>query len=205
MNYREAYGIFASNGILFNHEGPTRGETFVTRKITIAVAKISLGLQQKLFLGNLDAERDWGHARDYVDGMWRVLQHNEADDFVLATEEKHSVREFVELAFKYIGIAILWIGAGVDEKGVDESTGRELVCVDPKYFRPTEVDLLLGDASKAKRLLGWQSSTPFNSLVNEMMENDIKLEKKWVILIYIISLFLLRGIKEWLVPQFADS
>jgi GDPmannose 4,6-dehydratase len=178
VNYREAYGIFASNGILFNHEGPTRGETFVTRKITMAVAKISLGLQQKLFLGNLDAERDWGHARDYVDGMWRVLQHNEADDFVLATEEKHSVREFVELAFKYIGIAILWIGAGVDEKGVDESTGRELVCVDPKYFRPTEVDLLLGDASKAKRLLGWQSSTPFNSLVNEMMENDIKLAKK---------------------------
>ena len=178
VNYREAYGIFASNGILFNHEGPTRGETFVTRKITMAVAKISLGLQQKLFLGNLDAERDWGHARDYVDGMWRVLQHNEADDFVLATEEKHSVREFVELAFKYIGIAILWIGAGVDEKGVDESTGRELVCVDPKYFRPTEVDLLLGDASKAKRHLGWQSSTPFNSLVNEMMENDIKLAKK---------------------------
>lgn len=178
VNYREAYGIFASNGILFNHEGPTRGETFVTRKITMAVAKISLGLQQKLFLGNLDAERDWGHARDYVDGMWRVLQHNEADDFVLATEEKHSVREFVELAFKYIGIAILWIGAGVDEKGVDESTGRELVCVDPKYFRPTEVDLLLGDASKAKRLLGWQSSTPFNSLVNEMMENDVKLAKK---------------------------
>ena len=178
VNYREAYGIFASNGILFNHEGPTRGETFVTRKITMAVAKISLGLQQKLFLGNLDAERDWGHARDYVDGMWRILQHNEADDFVLATEEKHSVREFVELAFKYIGIAILWIGAGVDEKGVDESTGRELVCVDPKYFRPTEVDLLLGDASKAKRHLGWQSSTPFNSLVNEMMENDIKLAKK---------------------------
>ena len=178
VNYREAYGIFASNGILFNHEGPTRGETFVTRKITMAVAKISLGLQQKLFLGNLDAERDWGHARDYVDGMWRVLQHNEADDFVLATEEKHSVREFVELAFKYIGIAILWIGAGVYEKGVDESTGRELVCVDPKYFRPTEVDLLLGDASKAKRLLGWQSSTPFNSLVNEMMENDVKLAKK---------------------------
>ncbi len=178
VNYREAYGIFASNGILFNHEGPTRGETFVTRKITMAVAKISLGVQQKLFLGNLNAERDWGHARDYVDGMWRILQHNEADDFVLATEEKHSVREFIELSFKYIGIEISWKGEGVDEKGVDASTGRELVCVDPKYFRPTEVELLLGDASKAKRLLGWQSSTSFKSLVNEMVEADIKLAKK---------------------------
>ena len=178
VNYREAYGIFASNGILFNHEGPTRGETFVTRKITMAVAKISLGLQQKLFLGNLNAERDWGHARDYVDGMWRILQHHEADDFVLATEEKHSVREFIELSFKYIGIEISWKGEGVDEKGIDVSTGRELVCVDPKYFRPTEVELLLGDASKAKRLLGWQSSTSFKSLVNEMVEADIKLAKK---------------------------
>ncbi len=178
VNYREAYGIFASNGILFNHEGPTRGETFVTRKITMAVAKISLGVQQKLFLGNLNAERDWGHARDYVDGMWRILQHNEADDFVLATEEKHSVREFIELSFKYIGIEISWKGEGVDEKGIDISTGRELVCVDPKYFRPTEVELLLGDASKAKRLLGWQSSTSFKSLVNEMVEADIKLAKK---------------------------
>ena len=178
VNYREAYGIFASNGILFNHEGPTRGETFVTRKITMAVAKISLGLQQKLFLGNLDAERDWGHARDYVDGMWRILQHKEAGDFVLATGEKHSVREFVELSFKYIGIEISWRGEGIHEKGVDSSTGSELICVDPKYFRPTEVELLLGDASKAKRLLGWQSSISFKSLVNEMMENDIKLVKE---------------------------
>ncbi len=180
VNYREAYGIFASNGILFNHEGPTRGETFVTRKITMAVAKISLGLQQKLFLGNLNAVRDWGHARDYVDGMWRILQHDKADDFVLATEEKHSVREFIELSFKHIGIEISWKGEGVNERGVDASTGKELVCVDPKYFRPTEVELLLGDASKAKRLLGWQSSTSFQSLVNEMVEADIKLAKKHV-------------------------
>ncbi len=178
VNYREAYGIFASNGILFNHEGPTRGETFVTRKITRAVARISLGIQEKLFLGNLDAERDWGDARDYVEGMWRILQHSVPDDFVLATEEKHSVREFVELAFNHIGIKITWSGEGVDEIGRDEATGRELVFIDPKYLRPTEVDLLLGDASKAKRLLGWQSSTPFKSLVNEMMEHDLKLASK---------------------------
>ncbi len=178
VNYREAYGIFASNGILFNHEGPTRGETFVTRKITRAVARISLGIQEKLFLGNLDAERDWGHARDYVEGMWRILQHSVPDDFVLATEEKHSVREFVELAFNHIGIKITWSGEGVDEIGRDDATGRELVFIDPKYLRPTEVDLLLGDASKAKRLLGWQSSTPFKSLVNEMMEHDLKLASK---------------------------
>jgi len=178
VNYREAYGMFASNGILFNHEGPTRGETFVTRKITRAVARISLGLQDKLFLGNLDAERDWGHARDYVEGMWRILQHSEPDDFVLATEEKHSVREFVELAFNHIGIKIAWSGEGVDEIGRDEATGRQLVFIDPKYFRPTEVELLLGDASKAKRLLGWQSSTPFKTLVNEMMEHDLKLAAK---------------------------
>ena len=174
VNYREAYNIFASNGILFNHEGPTRGETFVTRKITMAVARISLGMQEKLFLGNLDAERDWGHARDYVEGMWRILQYDKPDDFVLATEEKHSVREFVEIAFAHVGINILWSGKGINEIGRDSQTGRELVFIDPKYFRPTEVELLLGDASKAKRLLGWQSSTPFKKMVEEMMENDLK-------------------------------
>jgi GDPmannose 4,6-dehydratase len=175
VNYREAYGMFASNGILFNHEGPTRGETFVTRKITIAAAKISLGIQDKLLLGNLDAERDWGHSRDYVEGMWKILQHHEADDFVLATGKTYKVREFVELAFHYVGINLKWVGKGVNERGIDAKTGKKLVFVDIRYFRPTEVDHLLGDASKAKRLLSWESSTPFESLVAEMMENDLKL------------------------------
>jgi GDPmannose 4,6-dehydratase len=174
VNYREAYGLHASNGILFNHEGPTRGETFVTRKISRAVAAIKLGRQQTLFLGNLDARRDWGHARDYVGGMWRILQHPEPDDYVLATGEAHSVREFVEKAFTQIGIRINWEGVGVDEKGVDAGSGRILVRVDPRYFRPTEVDLLIGDASKARSKLGWQHKVSFEQLVAEMVASDLK-------------------------------
>ena len=173
INYREAYGIHASNGILFNHEGPTRAETFVTRKITRAVAAIHLGLQDKLYLGNLDAKRDWGHARDYVEGMWRILQQPEPDDYVLATGETHSVREFVELAFAEVGIEIAWKGTAVDELGLDRKTGRVLVQIDPRYFRPTEVDILLGDASKAKEKLGWRHETTFRELVAEMIESDL--------------------------------
>jgi len=173
VNYREAYGFHASNGILFNHEGPTRGETFVTRKITQAVAAIEHGRQDKLYLGNLDAERDWGHARDYVDGMWMILQQDEPDDYVLATGEKHSVREFVEKAFAIVGREIAWQGSGVDEKGLDVRSGRALVEVDPRYFRPTEVDLLLGDPSKARQKLGWKHRTSFDDLVKEMVEADL--------------------------------
>src|SRR6267154_6897858 len=173
VNYREAYGFHASNGILFNHEGPTRGETFVTRKITQAVAAIEHGRQDKLYLGNLDAERDWGHARDYVDGMWMILQQDEPDDYVLATGEKHSVREFVEKAFAIVGKEIAWQGSGVDEKGLDVRSGRALVEVDPRYFRPTEVDLLLGDPSKARQKLGWKHRTSFDDLVKEMVEADL--------------------------------
>ena len=173
VNYREAYGMHASNGILFNHEGPTRGETFVTRKITRAVAAIHHGLQQKLYLGNLDAKRDWGHARDYVEGMWRILQQNEPDDFVLATGEAHSVREFIELAFAHVDRQIEWQGHGQQEKGVDAKNGNVLVEVDARYFRPTEVDFLLGDPSKAERLLGWKHKTSFKQLVHEMMESDL--------------------------------
>ena len=165
VNYREAYGFHASNGILFNHEGPTRGETFVTRKISRAVAAIKLGLQDRLFLGNLDAKRDWGHARDYVEGMWRILQCSEPDDYVLATGETHSVREFVEKAFAQIGVKIVWQGAGVGEKGIDAESGRVLVEIDPRYFRPTEVDLLIGDPSKARSKLGWQHKVSFEQLV----------------------------------------
>jgi GDPmannose 4,6-dehydratase len=174
INYREAYGLHASNGILFNHESPTRGETFVTRKICRAVAAIKLGLQQTLFLGNLDAKRDWGHARDYVEGMWRILQHPEPDDYVLATGEAHSVREFVEKAFAQTGIRIGWTGSGVDEAGIDARSGRILVKVDPRYFRPTEVDLLVGDASKARAKLGWQHRVSFDELVAEMVAADLK-------------------------------
>ena len=177
VNYREAYGMFASNGILFNHESPTRGETFVTRKITRAVAAIELGLQQRLYLGNIDAQRDWGHARDYVEGMWRVLQHNEADDFVLATGEMHTVREFVELAFARIGRTIVWRGTGVDEEGVDAESGKILVCIDPRYFRPTEVEQLLGDPTKARTKLGWQHRVSFKGLVNEMVDEDLQIVK----------------------------
>ena len=175
VNYREAYGIHASNGILFNHESPLRGETFVTRKITRAVAAIAQGLQERLYLGNLDAERDWGHARDYVEGMWRIVQHEVGDDFDLATGEKRSVREFVNLAFKEVGIEVAWEGSGVEEIGRDVKTGKTLVAVDPRYFRPTEVDLLLGDAAKARRLLGWAPETSFAQMVTEMVKSDFGL------------------------------
>lgn len=174
VNYREAYGIHASNGILFNHESPIRGETFVTRKITRAVAAIHLGVQKTLFIGNLDAKRDWGHARDYVEGMWRIVQQPEADDYVLATGEAHSVREFVDLAFSRVGRKIEWRGKGVDEIGIDTASGEALVKIDSRYFRPTEVDLLLGDASKAHRELGWQHKVSFVELVAEMVESDLK-------------------------------
>jgi GDPmannose 4,6-dehydratase len=172
VNYREAYGFHASNGILFNHEGPTRGETFVTRKITRAVAAIELGTQEKLYLGNLDAKRDWGHARDFVEGMWLMLQQEEPDDYVLATGETHSVREFVEKAFAHTGKRIAWRGEGRDEQGVDTASGRVLVEIDPRYFRPTEVDLLLGDPSKARTRLGWQHRVSFDDLVREMVDAD---------------------------------
>ena len=178
VNYREAYGIHASNGILFNHESPLRGETFVTRKITRAVADIEKGLQDKLYLGNLDAQRDWGHARDYVEGMWRMMQQHEGDDYVLATGETHKVREFVELAFAHVGRTIEWSGEGVDEVGRDSKSGSELVKIDPRYFRPTEVDLLLGDPQKAKDKLGWVHTTPFPTLVQEMVEADLLLMER---------------------------
>lgn len=173
VNYREAYGMHASNGILFNHESPIRGETFVTRKITRAVAAISAGKQDCLYLGNLDAKRDWGHARDYVEGMWRILQQDQPDDYVLATGETHSVREFVELSFAHIGCTIEWRGQGVDEVGLDARTGKVLVRIDPVYFRPTEVDLLLGDPTKAHDKLGWRHKTAFRDLVREMMDADL--------------------------------
>ncbi|HYD99258.1 MAG TPA: GDP-mannose 4,6-dehydratase [Alphaproteobacteria bacterium] len=176
VNYREAYGMHASNGILFNHESPIRGETFVTRKVTRAVAAIARGSQDRLYLGNLDARRDWGHARDYVEGMWRMLQQDRPDDYVLATGETHSVREFVELAFAEAGIALDWQGAGAGEVGRDRATGRVLVEVDPRYFRPTEVDLLLGDPSKARARLGWRHTTPFRELVREMVRADMAAE-----------------------------
>jgi GDPmannose 4,6-dehydratase len=172
VNYREAYGMHASNGILFNHESPIRGETFVTRKITRAVAAIERGFQARLYLGNLDAKRDWGHARDYVDGMWRILQQEIPDDYVLATGETHTVREFVELAFRHIGRTIEWRGAGDDEQGCCNRTGEVLVALDPAYRRPTEVDLLLGDATKAVTKLGWHHRTSFQQLVEEMVEAD---------------------------------
>ena len=175
VNYREAYGMHASDGILFNHEGPTRGETFVTRKITRAVAAIALGRQRPLYLGNLDAKRDWGHARDFVEGMWLILQQDEPDDYVSATGETHSVREFVELAFAQTGRRIEWRGRGVDEEGIDAHGGDALVAVDPRYFRPTEVDMLLGDPSKARQRLGWRHKIEFADLVREMVECDLAL------------------------------
>ena len=174
VNYREAYGFHASNGILFNHEGPTRGETFVSRKITRAAAAIHLGKQERLYLGNLDARRDWGHAKDYVAGMWLMLQQDEPDDYVLATGEMHSVREFVECSFAHIGCEIEWRGTGVDEKGHDAKSGKCMIEVDPRYFRPTEVDQLLGDASKARQKLGWRPTVTFEELVHDMMESDLK-------------------------------
>ena len=174
VNYREAYGMHASNGILFNHESPIRGETFVTRKITRAVAAIELGLQDKLYIGNLDAKRDWGHARDYVEGMWRIVQHDEPGDYVLATGQAHSVRDFIEAAFAHTGKAIEWRGSGVEEKGLEEQSGKVLIEVDPRYFRPTEVDLLIGDPAKAEAVLGWKVKTGFEALVAEMVESDLK-------------------------------
>jgi GDPmannose 4,6-dehydratase len=173
VNYREAYGFHASNGILFNHESPVRGETFVTRKITRAVAAISRGLQDRLWLGNLDAKRDWGHARDFVEGMWMILQQDVPDDYVLATGETHTVRKFAEMAFREVGVEVEWRGSGVDEKGYDPKTGKLLVEIDPRYFRPTEVDLLLGDPSKARKKLGWTAKTPLSDLVREMVQSDL--------------------------------
>ena len=175
VNYREAYGMHASNGILFNHESPIRGETFVTRKISRAVAAIHLGKQDTLYLGNIDAKRDWGHARDYVEGMWLMLQQPKPDDYVLATGETHSVREFIERAFGCVQRRIAWKGKGVDEVGVDETSGKTVVKIDPAYFRPTEVELLLGDPSKAKAKLGWQHKTSFPQLVTEMVQSDLEL------------------------------
>ncbi len=173
VNYREAYGIHASNGILFNHESPIRGETFVTRKISRAVAAIEVGLQQQLFIGNLDASRDWGHARDYVEGMWMMMQQPKPDDYVLATGESHTVREFIKRAFAVVGRRIRWRGEGVNEVGFDEAGGKELIKVDPRYFRPTEVDILLGDASKARSKLGWKHRVGFNELVAELVTSDL--------------------------------
>jgi GDPmannose 4,6-dehydratase len=178
-NYREAYNMFASNGILFNHESPRRGETFVTRKITLAASRIALGKQEKLYLGNLDSRRDWGHATDYIECMWLILQHEHPDDFVIATGEMHTVREFCALAFKEAGIDIEWQGQGVNEKGVDKKTGKTLIEVDPKYFRPTEVEQLMGDPAKARTLLGWNpTKTSFETLVREMVAEDMKFAGK---------------------------
>jgi GDPmannose 4,6-dehydratase len=171
-NYREAYGMFACNGILFNHESPIRGETFVTRKITRAASKIKLGLQEKLYLGNLDAQRDWGHAKDYVEGMWQMLQHEKPEDFVLATGKTTTIREFCNLSFKELGIDIKWDGKGVKEVGIDKSSNKVIISIDPNYYRPTEVDLLIGDASKARKLLNWNPKYDLKSLVKEMVSVD---------------------------------
>ena len=187
VNYREAYGMFASNGILFNHESPVRGETFVTRKITRATSRIALGLQDKIYLGNLDAKRDWGHAKDYVKMMWMILQAEKPDDWVIATGKTTSIRDFVIMAFDYIGIKIDFVGEGINEKGFVSKcnnknyqleVGKEIINVDPRYFRPTEVDLLIGDATKAKKELGWKATTSLQELVNDMMNSDLKLMAK---------------------------
>jgi GDPmannose 4,6-dehydratase len=174
VNYREAYNIFATNGILFNHESPIRGETFVTRKVTRAAARIAHGLDQKLFVGNINAERDWGHARDYVKGMWMIMQHDKPEDFVLATGKTWTVRYMCELAFRYAGFEIEWSGEKEQEKGLDKATGRVLIEVDPKYYRPTEVDLLIGNATKARELLGWEPECSFEDLIREMVESDLR-------------------------------
>lgn len=174
VNYREAYQMFACNGILFNHESPIRGETFVTRKITRAAVRISRGMQEKLFLGNLDAKRDWGHARDYVEGMWLMLQQEQPDDYVLATGETHTVKNFCIKTFEYLDIALQWEGTGVEEKGIDAKTGRVLIEIDPRYFRPTEVDLLIGDATKAHRQLNWKPKFTLDQLITEMVDSDLK-------------------------------
>ncbi|MCK9409220.1 MAG: GDP-mannose 4,6-dehydratase [Bacteriovoracaceae bacterium] len=178
VNYREAYNIFACNGILFNHESPRRGETFVTRKITMAASKIKLGMQDKLTLGNLNSKRDWGYAPEYVEGMWRMLQRDVAEDFVLATGETHEVRTFVDAAFNELGIELRWEGQGEKEQGIDKKSGKILVAVDPKYYRPTEVDLLIGDATKAKQKLGWEAKTKFADLARLMAKADYELVKK---------------------------
>lgn len=181
VNYREAYGIYACNGILFNHESPIRGETFVTRKITRAVARIKLGLQKNLYLGNLDSKRDWGYAGDYVKAMWMMLQQEQPEDFVIATGEMHTVREFVEFAFKHVGIDIAWRGTGVDQKGMDAATGNVLVQIDPRYFRPTEVELLLGDPTKAREKLGWTPKTTLKELVCMMVDEDLNAAERDVL------------------------
>lgn len=178
VNYREAYGVYACNGILFNHESPIRGETFVTRKITRGLARIKLGLQDCLYLGNLDAKRDWGHARDFVEMQWLMLQQDKPDDYVIATGKQHSVREFIELAARELGIGLRWQGHGTEEKGIDENTGKVVIAVDPRYFRPTEVDALLGDPSKARKKLGWKPRSSFKQLVAEMVQGDLNEAKR---------------------------
>ena len=177
QNYREAYNMFACNGILFNHESPRRGENFVTRKITLSLARINQGLQEKLYLGNLDASRDWGYAKDYVEAMWLMLQQDKPDDYVIATGETHTVRQFVELAAQEFGYSIVWDGKGLQEKGIDKKSGKILIEINSNYYRPTEVDYLLGDATKAKREFGWQPKTSFNVLVDIMVRADRKLAK----------------------------
>lgn len=172
VNYREAYGMHASNGILFNHESPVRGETFVTRKITRALSRIKEGMQDSLYIGNLASQRDWGHARDFVEAMWLILQQDQADDYVIATGKQYSVRQFIEAAGGELGFDIEWKGSGIDEVGIDRNSGKKIVAVDPRYFRPTEVETLLGDSSKAKRILGWEATTPFSDLVKEMVATD---------------------------------
>jgi len=178
VNYREAYNIFACNGILFNHESPRRGETFVTRKITRAASRISLGLQDKLYLGNLNAKRDWGHSRDSVEAMWLILQQSKPDDYIIATGEQHSVKEFCDFAFKEVGIDLIWQGKGINEKGIDKRTGKIIIEIDPRYFRPAEVESLLGDSSKAREKLGWEPQVSFQELVKEMVQSDLEEAKK---------------------------